>query len=57
MGTVIVKNAVVWEPGFLYYINAAGDLMSAKMAKKGKAKSVAKKTKAVVKKVKAKKSK
>ena len=43
MGTIIVKAAVVREPGYLYYINANGDLCSAKMAKKGKAKAVAKK--------------
>ena len=50
MGTIIVKNAVVRKPGFLYYIDGDGSLCEAKMAKKGKAKA-----KAVAKKVVAKK--
>lgn len=39
MGKIIVKNAVVRQPGFLYFINGAGDLCEAKMQhgrKKGK---------------------
>jgi len=46
MGKIIVKNAVVREPGYLYYIDGEGNLCSAKMARRGKAKkSEAKKTK------------
>ena len=48
MGKIIVKNAVVREKGFLYYINGTGDLCSAEMKKKGggkKKKEVKKKAK------------
>ncbi len=36
MGKIIVKNAIVREPGFLYYIDGEGNLCSAKMNRKGK---------------------
>jgi len=39
MGTVIIKNAVKRKPGFLYYVDAKGNVMEAPMArgkKKGK---------------------
>jgi hypothetical protein len=36
MGKIIIKNAVVREPGFLYYIDGQGNLCSAKMRMKGK---------------------
>jgi hypothetical protein len=45
MGKIIVKNAVVREPGFLYYIDSRGNLCSAKMAVGGKKKSKSKKSK------------
>jgi len=38
MGKIIVKNAVERKPGFLYYIDGQGNLCSAVMAKKKKAK-------------------
>ena len=38
MGKIIVKNAVVRQPGFLYYIDGEGNLCEAKMARRGKAK-------------------
>ena len=37
MGTIVVKNAVVREPGFLYYVDAQGSVCRATMARKGKA--------------------
>lgn len=43
MGTIIIKNAVKREPGFLYYIDGNGSICQAKMARKGKAKTLAKK--------------
>lgn len=44
MGKIIVKNAVVREPGFLYYIDSEGNVCKALMAKhKKKAVSVKKK--------------
>jgi len=42
MGKIIVKNAVVRKPGFLYYIDAQGNLCEAKMQSKGKKKKEAK---------------
>jgi len=39
MGTIIVKNAVVRKPGFLYYVDGQGNVCSAKMAKRTKKKS------------------
>jgi len=36
MGKIIIKNAVVREKGFLYYIDGAGNICRAKMARKKK---------------------
>lgn len=36
MGKIVVKNAVVREKGFLYYIDGEGNLCSAKMARRKK---------------------
>jgi hypothetical protein len=41
MSTIIVKNAVVRKPGFLYFVDGKGNVCEAEMArgrKKGKAK-------------------
>jgi hypothetical protein len=44
-GKIIVKNAVVRKPGFLYYVDGNGSVCEAKMARKGKtSKKAAKKT-------------
>ena len=50
MGRVIAKNVVKRKPGYLYYIDGAGNVCEAKMARGGKRKKKAKK-KAVKKKV------
>ena len=47
MGKVIKKNVVDRKPGFLYYVDGAGNVCEAKMARGGKRK----KKKAVKKKV------
>jgi hypothetical protein len=49
MGTIIVKNAVVRKPGYLYYIDKNGSVCEAKMARTGRRKG-AKKKKAAKKK-------
>lgn len=36
MGTIIVKNAVVRKPGFLYYVDGKGNVCEAQMARGGK---------------------
>ena len=38
MGKIIVKNVVVREPGFLYYVDGEGNVCKAAMAKKKKKK-------------------
>ena len=38
MGSVVVKNAVQRKPGYLYYIDAKGNVCEAKMARGGKKK-------------------
>lgn len=45
MGRIIVKNAIKREPGFLYYIDAKGNLCEAKMAIGGRKKKAKKKKK------------
>ena len=50
MGKIVVKKAVVRKPGHLYYIDAAGNVCEAVMARGGKKKKAAKK-KVVKKKV------
>jgi len=47
MGKIIVENAIVRKPGFLYYIDGEGNLCETKMARSGKKK---KKKKPVAKK-------
>jgi hypothetical protein len=32
MGTIILKNAVVRKPGYLYYVDGEGNICEAKMA-------------------------
>lgn len=32
-GKIIIKNAVIRKPGFLYYIDGAGNICEAKMAR------------------------
>jgi hypothetical protein len=39
MGKIILKNAVVRKPGFLYYIDKDGSVCEAEMSRKGKGKS------------------
>lgn len=51
MGTIIVKNAVVRKPGYLYYIDNNGSVCEAKMARKGRPKGSTKKKKKSEKKV------
>ena len=67
MGKIIVKNVIERKPGHLYYVDGAGNVCEAKMARGGKkkkkaAKKTAKKTvkkavKKVIKKVTKKKKK
>lgn len=42
MGTIIVKNAVVRKPGYLYYIDKNGSVCEAKMARLGRKKGTGK---------------
>ena len=50
MGKIIVKNAVIRKPGYLYYISGDGDLCEAKMARKTGSKKKASEKKTVDKK-------
>jgi hypothetical protein len=43
MGKIIVKKVIVRKPGHLYYIDAAGNVCEAKMARGGKRKKSVKK--------------
>lgn len=43
MGTIIVKNAVVRKPGYLYYIDRNGSVCESKMARGGRKKGSSKK--------------
>ena len=36
MGTIILKNAIVRKPGYLYYVDGQGNVCEAKMARGGK---------------------
>ncbi len=38
MGKIIARNVVTRRPGYLYYINAEGDVCEAKMSRGGKKK-------------------
>ncbi len=44
MGKIILKNAVERKPGYLYYVDAKGNVCEAKMARGGRKKKKAKKT-------------
>ncbi len=50
MGKVIVKNAVKRKPGYLYYVDAQGNVCEAKMARGGKKKKKSTKKKSAKKK-------
>lgn len=43
MGKVIAKSVVKRKPGYLYYVDAKGNVCEAKMARGGKKKKAAKK--------------
>ena len=43
MGRIVVKNAVKRKPGYLYYIDASGNVCETKMARGGRKKRSAKK--------------
>ena len=47
MGTIIIKDAVKREPGYIYFINGSGDICSAKMSRGRKAKKKTAKAKAI----------
>ena len=51
MGKIIVKNVIKRKPGHLYYLDGAGNVCEAKMARGGKKKKKAVKKKVVKKKV------
>lgn len=36
MAKILITNAVVRKPGFLYYIDGQGNICESKMARKGK---------------------
>ena len=42
MGTIILKDAVKREPGFIYYVDGDGSVCCAKMARGGRKKKKAK---------------
>jgi len=52
MGKIVVKNAVTRKPGHLYYVDSAGNVCEAKMARGGKKKKKAAKKKTAKKTVK-----
>lgn len=43
MSSIVVKNAVVRKPGFLYYVDGKGNVCEAKMSRGGKKKKKTKK--------------
>lgn len=45
MGKIVKKGVVVRKPGYLYYIDSAGNVCEAKMSRGGKKKKAAKKVK------------
>lgn len=51
MGKIVVKKVITRKPGHLYYIDGAGNVCEAKMARGGKKKKKTTKKKAVKKKV------
>ncbi|HNS31465.1 MAG TPA: hypothetical protein PKN36_00610 [bacterium] len=40
MGKILIKGAVVRQPGCMYYVDGAGNVCEAKMARGGKKKKV-----------------
>jgi hypothetical protein len=38
MGVIVVKNAIQRKPGYLYYVDAEGNVCEAKMVRKGRIK-------------------
>lgn len=38
MGQILVKNAVVRKPGYLYYVDGKGNVCEAKMSRTGRKK-------------------
>ena len=44
MGKIILKNAIQRKSGFLYYLDAQGNVCEAKMVRGGRKKAVTKKT-------------
>ncbi|MCK5624295.1 hypothetical protein KAI04_00445 [Candidatus Pacearchaeota archaeon] len=55
MGRIVVKKVITRKPGHLYYIDGAGNVCEAKMARGGKRKKKAVKKKPAAKKKPAKK--
>lgn len=51
MGKIIKKNVITRKPGHLYYVDGAGNVCEAKMARGGKKKKKVTKKKIVKKKV------
>ena len=51
MGKIIAKKVITRKPGFLYYVDGAGIVCEAKMARGGKKKKKVAKKKVVKKKV------
>lgn len=45
MGTVVAKNVIKRKHGYLYYVDAKGNVCEAKMSRGGRKKKVAKKKK------------
>jgi len=43
MGKIVLKKVITRKPGYLYYIDGAGNVCEAKMARGGKKKKAAKK--------------
>lgn len=50
MGEIIIKNAVVRKPGYLYYIDGNGSICEAKMGNKKKVEDKKEEPKKVIKK-------
>jgi len=51
LGKIIAKKVITRKPGFLYYVDGAGNVCEAKMARGGKKKKKVAKKKVVKKKV------
>ena len=51
MGKIIAKKVITRKPGFLYYVDGAGNVCEAKMARGGKKKKKVAKKKVVKKNV------